>query len=500
MIKSIRYTSKYLNKDKLAKIKEIDSLVLQVKKEMSNFIFKNLNSFILNPKEFQQNYKQFKIPEISAWETQTLFQDILGFYDNRILVQKQKQYFGVQSKIKIEKYKVNTKLNKKGDLKSFEVSFKQTELTKLVKYLTYIDLDRIEAIMLSSKLKDIYLYFSSKLYFSRVLDLVKQKQTNLIRKINLINFSTGTYRKSPSENGSTLSSSIYVDETNEEYKTWFKYKIPGGRIDIPLQINRKYHNKELRRSEFYIKVNNNKVDIISTYESKELCFKEFSEVLGCDLNVKHNFASFSNGLVIDYDRKYIEEAVSQLKKLDKVGTRNFNDLDKRRLSKIVKKNEWYFKKLISETLDELEKQGITDLVMEDLTLFNKTFIKSVEFDVKYSRLVRLLRLSNIKNWMFSQAEKRGIKVHVTKPHYSSQQCPHCGHISRDNRKSQEEFRCVECGHSNNADLNSSINLKRRYVSDVLNSKLHLKDDYNRLIPKSFLKKETIKLILFESFK
>ncbi|MDR5727426.1 MAG: transposase, partial [Terriglobia bacterium] len=37
------------------------------------------------------------------------------------------------------------------------------------------------------------------------------------------------------------------------------------------------------------------------------------------------------------------------------------------------------------------------------------------------------------------------------PHNTSRTCPHCGHISGDNRKSQADFACVACGFHENAD-------------------------------------------------
>ena len=43
---------------------------------------------------------------------------------------------------------------------------------------------------------------------------------------------------------------------------------------------------------------------------------------------------------------------------------------------------------------------------------------------------------NISNWFKSQAEKRGIRVYLTTPRYSSQQCPICGHIDSENRVDQ----------------------------------------------------------------
>ncbi len=42
--------------------------------------------------------------------------------------------------------------------------------------------------------------------------------------------------------------------------------------------------------------------------------------------------------------------------------------------------------------------------------------------------------------------------------YTSQKCAKCGHTEKANRKPQREFRCVACGHKNNADLNASANI------------------------------------------
>jgi putative transposase len=41
---------------------------------------------------------------------------------------------------------------------------------------------------------------------------------------------------------------------------------------------------------------------------------------------------------------------------------------------------------------------------------------------------------------------------------TSRTCPQCGHVSKDNRRSQANFACVECGFSENADLVAAINI------------------------------------------
>jgi putative transposase len=45
------------------------------------------------------------------------------------------------------------------------------------------------------------------------------------------------------------------------------------------------------------------------------------------------------------------------------------------------------------------------------------------------------------------------------PHYTSQTCPCCGHVSQDNRQTQAKFECVDCGFAEHADLVGAINIK-----------------------------------------
>ena len=56
--------------------------------------------------------------------------------------------------------------------------------------------------------------------------------------------------------------------------------------------------------------------------------------------------------------------------------------------------------------------------------------------------------------------KGGILIKVN-PEHTSQSCPQCGHISKDNRKEQEIFRCVKCGYEAHADVNAAQNILKR---------------------------------------
>ncbi|EPL8628246.1 TPA: RNA-guided endonuclease InsQ/TnpB family protein, partial [Klebsiella pneumoniae] len=52
----------------------------------------------------------------------------------------------------------------------------------------------------------------------------------------------------------------------------------------------------------------------------------------------------------------------------------------------------------------------------------------------------------------------GGQVLAVNPAYTSQKCACCGHRSKENRKSQANFVCLECGYKENADINGARNI------------------------------------------
>ncbi|UEL48302.1 RNA-guided endonuclease InsQ/TnpB family protein [Terrisporobacter hibernicus] len=66
----------------------------------------------------------------------------------------------------------------------------------------------------------------------------------------------------------------------------------------------------------------------------------------------------------------------------------------------------------------------------------------------------------LKTMIEYKAERKGIKVRYVNPEYTSQKCSKCGHTDKENRQSQEKFKCLNCGFELNADHNASINIAR----------------------------------------
>ena len=465
--KTVIHTSKYLNKGKLDILKKIDTDVLCLKQEMSQFVHKhilelNSESVLVFANKY---YKQYKSEYLTAWEIQQLFIDICKKY--QIVVDRyfKNVSFEVQKSIHRTIYKRNTDKHNKGDLKEYWIVKKKSSLNILLKYLIQVPcFDNIRN-------KDILFQLNS-------FDEYKQ---NKVLNYAIV-FKTGTYTKFGYTTSHKKVPCFIVDETNKKYKYWYIYKIRDEYLYLPLQINKNYHNNCNTNKLCKIGVKNNKVFIYATKQEDETVFNNVGDTIGVDVNVVNNFLTCSDGYVLDYDREYLSQLFKTIKRIDNIGYNNLSKNQLRRLQKIVRRNEWYFKRLIH------------DFLMENLRTFEGTFIHDKETGIKYSRIVRLLHLSNIKNWLKEQAEKLGIRVHITPSQYTSQQCPICGCIDKDNRKTQESFVCTNCGHSDNADHNASINIKNRFTVNVLRKQLHKQDEYSRLLP-YLTNKYSIKRIL-----
>lgn len=59
-----------------------------------------------------------------------------------------------------------------------------------------------------------------------------------------------------------------------------------------------------------------------------------------------------------------------------------------------------------------------------------------------------------------KAAVKGVRIAKVPAAYSSQRCPVCGYVDRDNRKG-DRFKCLHCGHEAQSDANGAVNLLER---------------------------------------
>ena len=152
--------------------------------------------------------------------------------------------------------------------------------------------------------------------------------------------------------------------------------------------------------------------------------------------------------------------------------------------------------LIASMCKRLQGEGVGHIVMEDLDNgFGKCYVKDRDNEeINYNRKVKFLGLSSIKDEVGHIARKYGIAVSTVHSSYTSKMCPVCGCIEDENRPDQETFCCIECGHSENADVNAARNIRNRVAATVLQQKLLKQLDNGAFEPKK-LRREKVKEVL-----
>ena len=60
-------------------------------------------------------------------------------------------------------------------------------------------------------------------------------------------------------------------------------------------------------------------------------------------------------------------------------------------------------------------------------------------------------------------KRNGGELIKVDPKFTSQTCPKCGYISKENRLSQSKFVCKKCSYTNNADVVGALNILVRGI-------------------------------------
>ena len=66
--------------------------------------------------------------------------------------------------------------------------------------------------------------------------------------------------------------------------------------------------------------------------------------------------------------------------------------------------------------------------------------------------------SEFRRQIVYKSQWLGGQLVLVNPAYTSQSCNNCGCINKDNRPTQTKFKCVSCGHEDNADVNAARNI------------------------------------------
>lgn len=521
MIKPSKYTKIFKSNDMTRlKYDELYDFAVLIRNH-KNIVSKHVNDNLLH----YLDYNKFSFSK----EMRSLYKNAIpsSFYNQlytQIFTSYQNKFDAIQRKLKFEVitfkgftfYKRDTKKHKKGDFKSVVICKEQTPLsiclTYLARYgnentLTYINKQLCDCKDTGKRqfYKNI-IRCCDKFGFDKLLSIASRKRQNVIKHY--------------SEQSIEFKSLSFIGRCRKvkiiDYNKHFGSKINAfvslsglGRKSfyIPVKFNKDWYGniKQYAKSnpdyEYTLTFNEkeHQVNIHICKDGDRYIPDAGNNVVGIDVNCKHNLFSLSDGTTFDYNRKLVNDFCKLSLEIDElkhdknytVGKRKQRKLDALK-NKMIKSEQ----QIIAEMCKELQTQGVNHIVMEDLdNSFGKSHVKDTENEnVNYNRKLKFIGLSSLKQEVEHIARKYDIAVSTVQASYTSKMCPVCACIEDENRLNQETFECVECGHKGNADFNASVNIRNRVTVTVLRDSL-LKQLGNGAYEPKKLNRDKVKEVL-----
>jgi putative transposase len=192
-----------------------------------------------------------------------------------------------------------------------------------------------------------------------------------------------------------------------------------------------------------------KIVVDTLIPKKPIENRDKQSICGVDMGITY-FAVTSDGEYFDNPKilfKYLKELRIENRKLSRMkkGGNNYK--------KQVNKMGRLYLKIRRCRLDHHHKvtsylaNAYDFVIVEDLNITGM---------IKNKNLSK--HISDCSWGLFFELLKQKTEVIMIDPKYTSQKCSNCEHVSKENRKTQESFKCVECGNALNADYNASENI------------------------------------------
>lgn len=521
MIIDSKYTKMFVSDDltrlKYSELYEYAVNIRNLKNKVSEFVSRNLLRYLDYSKfTFMREMRaKFKSQVGSSFDAQ-LYTQVLTCYQNKFDAIRRGLTFEKVAYSHCEQYKRDTKSHKKGDFKKVINNHKSTRLSICLSYLArYGNESTVEYIQLQlancdENKKGYYQSILScigKFGFNRLMALAIQKRTHAIAKYSThpIEFKSLTF------NGRSRKKKIL--DWNKNYKSEINAFISLSgfsrkSMDIPIKFARDYHGqmqeyvKSSNDYQYTIVFNEHRKSIsINLYKDGERFIPEAGDnLIGIDVNCKHNLFSLSDETIYDYDRQLVKDYCKLALEVDGRKKTNKGYRPGKRtqwkLGTLKRKMVKSEQNLIASMCKQLAAEGCNHIVMENLDNgFGRCHVDDKDNeDINYNRKVKFLGLSNLKNEVEHIARNYGIALSTVQASYTSKMCPVCGCIEDENRPDQETFCCIECGHRDNADFNAAINIRNRVSEAVLRNGLLKQLDNGAYEPKKF-KREKVKEVL-----
>ena len=231
----------------------------------------------------------------------------------------------------------------------------------------------------------------------------------------------------------------------------------GYKISIPLKRHVQFNKwNNLGRLAKSVTITDKYVMFSFEIETGEK--KQEGAMVGFDFGMKR-LGTLSNGEVIGEGIEDLLHELQRKKNYSKAYYRKKEEI-KEYINREVKRIGFDEVKLVV-----VEKLNNMKYKMKERGRLSKN-IRSVFYNLSYRQVLNRIKMLS---------EERRSVFRSVPSYYTSQECSYCGHIEKGNRLSQELFVCQKCGYTDNADINASKVILKRFTMGTYGS--HYKQEY-----------------------
>jgi IS605 OrfB family transposase len=227
-------------------------------------------------------------------------------------------------------------------------------------------------------------------------------------------------------------------KNDTSFDGWVTITSIGNKEKIQIPVKRtKHFNKMFEKGNKLKGIRLSKTKITFNFEIEKPIKIQEGKTLGIDIG-KKTAISCSNGFTSQSDTHghTLDSIINNMSK-------------KKKGSNAFKRSQEHRKNYINWSINQLNLKDVKQINIEKI----RNLRKGKRTNAKLSRWTYTDIFGKLKD----KCELLGVQVNELNPTYTSQRCSSCGWVRKGNRQGKQ-FKCDRCGHTQDADLNASLNL------------------------------------------
>ena len=201
--------------------------------------------------------------------------------------------------------------------------------------------------------------------------------------------------------------------------------------------------------------------LVCEKEIEEPDITQASNFMGIDVGINHLAVTFTtNGR-----RKFFTGGeIKNIRNIYSKQRKRLQEKDTRSATRVLKHQSGREKRFMRDVNHVISRQVIESAIEDNVSVIGLEDLTGIRKRTKVRKKQRYKHNSwafrELQTFIEYKAHEVGIAVIYIDPRYTSQTCPTCLHISRNNRNGRS-FLCEVCGYALNADLVGAMNIEAR---------------------------------------